>query len=454
MLYAITDIETTGGYASAGGITEVAVYIYDGTTVIESFETLINPHQSIPGFITSLTGITNEMVRNAPSFDEIAPKLFDLLQGKVFVAHNVNFDYSFLNHQFSSYGYSLTCKKLCTVRYSRKLFPKLPSYSLGKLCNHFEITIENRHRAAGDARATVALFEHLLKNDVNNHLHTMMGKQSKEHFLPLYLNKEDIDRLPLNPGVYYFHDAKDKIVYVGKAKQLKKRVVSHFSNNKPTKQKQEFVRNVHRISYQQCGTELMASVLETIEIKRLWPKYNRAAKSFEPSYGLYTYEDANGYIRLVIDRKKKNLKALYTFNSKYEGTALIKKMIQEFALCSKLSFIDLSSDTTCEGELCGGACSNSLTKAKYNAKVNKAIASLQQSLPTFAIRERAAHEMKDCCILMEQGKFYGMGYVSTNEAIQSIDEIKEKLQPYPEYEFIRNIIRNYAIEQPEKVVWL
>jgi DNA polymerase III subunit epsilon len=454
MLFAVTDIETTGGYASAGGITEVAVYIYDGKEVIESFETLINPHQPIPHFITSLTGITNEMVKNAPSFEEIAPKLFDLLQGKVFVAHSVNFDYSFINHQLKALGYNLTCKKLCTVRYGRKLFPKLPSYSLGKLCAHFGIAVENRHRAAGDATATVLLLEHLLNNDVNNQLHTMLGKQSKEHFLPLYLNKEDVDRLPLHPGVYYFHDAKDKIVYVGKAKQLKKRVISHFSNNRATKQKQEFLRNVCRISYQQCGTELMASVLETIEIKRLWPKYNRATKGFEPSYGLYTYEDANGYIRLVVDRKKKNLRALHTFNSRYEGNELIKKMVQGFGLCTKFCFIDTSVNTTCEDELCGGACSGKLTAQKYNRKVEQAIASLQQSLPTFAIREKAEHEMKDCCILMEEGRFYGMGYLQLNETIGSLNEIKSKLQSYPEYEFIRNIIRNYAIEQPEKVVWL
>jgi DNA polymerase III subunit epsilon len=454
MLFAVTDIETTGGYASAGGITEVAVHIYDGNNVIESFETLINPHREIPHFITSLTGITNEMVQNAPSFEEIAPKLYDLLHGKIFVAHSVNFDYSFINHQLKSLNYHLTCKKLCTVRYSRKLFPKLHSYSLGKLCSHFGIAIENRHRAGGDAKATVLLLEHLLKNDINNHLHTMLGKQSKEHFLPLYLNKEDVDSLPLYPGVYYFHDEKDRIVYVGKAKQLKKRVVSHFSNNKATKQKQEFLRTIHRISYQQCGTELMASVLETIEIKRLWPKYNRAIKGFEPSYGLYTYEDAKGYIRLVIDRKKKNLKALHTFNNKYEGTALIKKMVQDFNLCSKLCFIDISEATTCQDELCGGACSGKLSVQKYNSKVEKAVLSLQQSLPTFAIRERAEHEKKDCCILMEEGRFYGMGYLPHNETIHSLEEVRKKLQPYPEYEFIRNIIRNYAEQQPAKVIWL
>ena len=267
MLYAIADIETTGGYASANSITEIAVYIYDGYEIIDQFETLVNPHQPIPHFIKVLTGISDEMVQLAPSFEEIAPRLYELFQGKVFVAHNVNFDYSFVNHQLQTLGFSLNCKKLCTVRYARKIFPKLDSYSLGNLCKYFNIPMQNRHRAGGDAKATVELFQLLKQRDVNNHLQTMIGKQSKEQFLPLYLNKEDIDHLPLTPGVYYFHDAKDKIVYVGKAIQLKKRVVSHFSNNKPSRQRQEFMRNIHRISYKQCGTELMASVLETIEIK-------------------------------------------------------------------------------------------------------------------------------------------------------------------------------------------
>lgn len=454
VLYAITDIETTGGYASGHSITEIAVYIYDGQEIIDQFETLVNPHQPIPHFIQVLTGITDEMVQLAPSFEEIAPRLMELFQGKVFVAHNVNFDYSFVNHQLQEHGHILNCKKLCTVRYTRKIFPKLASYSLGNLCKHFEIPLYNRHRAAGDARATVELFKKLKQSDVNNHLHTMIGKQSKEQFLPLYLNKEDIDQLPLTPGVYYFHDAKDKIVYVGKAIQLKKRVVSHFSNNKPSRQKQEFLRNIHRISFRQCGTELMAYVLETIEIKRLWPKYNRAIKGYEASYGLYMYEDGNGYLRLAIDRKHKHLSAVKFFYNKYEGMAELKKIANEFSLCHKLCFIDRSTDVECSSETCKGACGQKEKPLDYNTRVMSAVEQMKKEMPSFAIRERSYFNNQDSCILMEDGKFYGMGYVAPDFDLSSKEDLRNKLEMYPEYDFVRSLITRYALEQPDKVVWL
>ena len=454
MLYAITDIETTGGYASANSITEIAVYIYNGQEIIDQFETLVNPHQPIPYFIQVLTGITDEMVQLAPSFEEIAPRLMELFQEKVFVAHNVNFDYSFVKHQLQESGYTINCKKLCTVRYSRKIFPKLASYSLGNLCKHFQIPSHNRHRAGADAKATVELFQLLKQYDVNNHLQTMIGKQSKEQFLPLYLSKNDIDELPLTPGVYYFHDAKDKVVYVGKAIQLKKRVVSHFSNNKPTRQRQEFLRNIHRISYKQCGTELMASVLETIEIKRLWPKYNRAIKGFEASYGLYMYEDGNGYLRMAIDRKHKHLNAIKFFYNKYEGIAEIKRIANIFSLCHKLCFIDRSAETVCSSESCKGACTQNEKPTDYNARVADAVEQLRKELPSFAIREKSYFNNKDSCVLMEDGKFYGMGYVDADFDFSLKDDLRNKLQIYPEYDFVRSLIKRYASEQPDKVVWL
>ncbi len=157
-MYAIVDIETTGGHASAFGITEIAVFIHDGSRIIKHFETLINPQQNIPSYITALTGINNAMVASAPVFEEIAPTLFDILKDQIFVAHNVNFDYSFIHHHLKVAGYELNVKKLCTVRLGRKVFPGLPSYSLGKLCRTLDLPIENRHRAGGDAQATVLLF--------------------------------------------------------------------------------------------------------------------------------------------------------------------------------------------------------------------------------------------------------------------------------------------------------
>ncbi|MBX9782458.1 MAG: GIY-YIG nuclease family protein [Chitinophagaceae bacterium] len=454
MLFAVTDIETTGGYASSHGITEIGVVIHDGQEIIRRFETLINPHQNIPYPIQKLTGITNEMVHLAPSFEEIAAELFELLQGKIFVAHNVNFDYSFLHHQLGALGYHLQCQKLCTVRYARKVSPKLASYSLGKLCAHFEIPVYNRHRAGGDAAATAELLKLLLKKDVNNHLYTMLKRQSKEQMLPVNLGREQIDELPLTPGVYYFHDAKDKIIYVGKAKMLRKRVVGHFSGNKPSLQRQEFLRTIHRISYQQCGTELMASVLETIEIKRLWPRYNRATKGFEAGYGLYLFEDGNGYLRLAVDRKHKNLQAVQIYFSRMEAMNELKRLAKEYSLCHKLCFIDRSHDDQCSNENCKGACVQEETAIDYNERVVTATKQLKQELPSFAIRERSYFNNSDACILMEDGKFYGMGYVPVDFDFSNGNDLKHRLQSYPEYQLVRSLINRYAMEQPETVNWL
>ncbi|HZI01998.1 MAG TPA: exonuclease domain-containing protein, partial [Flavisolibacter sp.] len=214
-MYAIVDIETTGSYAAGNGIIEIAVRVFDGTQVIEQFETLINPGQRIPRYIQAFTGITNEMVEDAPYFEEVAEKLFTILQGNIFVAHNVNFDYSFVKNHLQLYGYTLNTKKLCTVRLSRQIFPGYPSYSLGNLCHSIGIQLENRHRAGGDADATVTLFRLLLQHDKKEVINTSLKRNSKEQTLPPNVPKAHFDALPSSPGVYYFHDSKGVVVYVG-----------------------------------------------------------------------------------------------------------------------------------------------------------------------------------------------------------------------------------------------
>lgn len=222
MNFAIVDIETTGGHASANGITEISVFVHNGQHIVKHFETLINPQQHIPKFITSLTGIDDDMVATAPKFDEIAEELFKILNENIFVAHNVNFDYSFIKHQLTHNGYDLTAKKICTVRLARKVFPGLLSYSLGNLCRTLKINIKNRHRAGGDAKATVQLFEYMLANGAQIHIDQMLKRTSAEQWLPMNIDKQAIDKLPARPGVYYFHNIKDKVIYVGKAIHLKK----------------------------------------------------------------------------------------------------------------------------------------------------------------------------------------------------------------------------------------
>ncbi|MEN9372125.1 MAG: hypothetical protein RLZZ64_1200, partial [Bacteroidota bacterium] len=306
-MYAIVDIETTGGNAGSGSITEIAILISDGKSILDSYTTLVNPLQPIPLFIEKLTGINDEMVSKAPTFSEIAKEVHELLQDKIFVAHNVNFDYSFIAHQLNQQGYRFNARKLCTVRLSRKVFEDLPSYSLGNLCRSLDIHVKNRHRAMGDAAATTELFHRIFEADRGLLIKSMLKKGSGDEYLPIHLSSEDLEQMPDRPGIYYFHDAKGKIIYVGKAKRLRKRVISHFSNNDVSKRKQDLMRMVHKISFKESGNELMMSVMESIEIKRIWPLFNRSQKKFENRFGICSYVDQRGVLRLGVVKKKKHL---------------------------------------------------------------------------------------------------------------------------------------------------
>ena len=452
MLFAIVDIETTGGYAAANGIIEIAVFISDGEKILNEFHSLINPYYTIPRFIESLTGITNAMVENEKDFKSVAAELYDLLHDKIFVAHNVNFDYSFVNHHLLACGYQLCCKKLCTVRLGRKIVPGLKGYGLGKICKHLGIEIEERHRAKGDARATAILLHYLLKMDTNGDVQTMLKGGSKEQFLPPNVVASDIKKLPAQPGVYYFHDKKGKVIYVGKAKNLSKRVNSHFSNNKPNRQKQEFLKKIYHVSFQVTATELMAFVLESTEIKKLWPDQNRSQKRFEPAYGIYSFEDSNGYMRLFIEKVRKNLKPLYKFASLSEGYSSLRKMVAEYDLCPKLCFLQ-SGNIECQSlasNACKGACEQRESSEDYNARVFDCIYHIQSSLPTFALLDNGLKQEEKSCILIEKGKFFGMGYLPFDIQVSRVEDLKTYLTPYAENEYIRGMVFQYAEKYPYK----
>jgi len=454
MLYAVVDIETTGGHASANGITEVAINIHDGNQIVESYTTLINPKQPIPDYITALTGIDNAMLKDAPTFADVALQIYQLLSDKIFVAHNVNFDYSFLKHHLAAAGYDLQCRKLCTVRLSRKLIPGKSSYSLGKLCTALQIPIQNRHRAAGDADATSILFNMLLDNDLEGIIPEMLKKTSKEQVLPPHLDKASILRLPNQPGVYYFKDSKGKIVYVGKAKDLKKRVTSHFTGNTPNRQRQEFLRTIHHVDFVTCGTELMALILEANEIKRLWPENNRAMKRYEHKYDLYVFEDQNGYLRLAVDKHKKNNNAIQSFNSLLEGYNFLTQLIDKYQLCAKLCYLQKTA-TKCyahENGQCFGACSGIETVTVYNKKLNAALNDIQSQQPSFALVDEGRKEEEFSCLLVEKGKFYGMGYFTDkNYLSDGLAPIKNDLSIYQSNSYILNLILSHAEQHPQKL---
>lgn len=441
-MYAIVDIETTGGHATAHGITEIAIVLHNGDEVEGKFHTLINPGVPIPRHISVLTGITNEMVYDAPRFEQVASRIYHLLQQRIFVAHNVNFDYSFIKHHLNEAGYEWNAKKLCTVRMSRKVFPGFASYSLGNICRDLKITITGRHRAMGDTMATVQLFEMVLRNDNANIVAGMLKGRNKEQYLPPYLPAPDIEQLPHAPGVYYFYNQKKKIVYVGKASNLQQRVRSHFANNDGSKRKQEFLRNIHSVSYKTCSSELAALILESTEIRRLWPQYNRSQKKYHHQYGLYTYEDQNGYLRLFIEKKRKHLAPVYSFNLLHEGQVILKKMIDEFGLNEALCFVNKKQEIIQENS------------ANYNEKVRKAIATLRRQLPTFLITDSESEQAENAhYFLMERGCFIGMGELpKTLVAAENIETIKTTITSYPDNDYVRGLIYQFAEKYPGRKI--
>lgn len=454
MLYAVVDIETTGGFASGNGITEISIQIHNGQEVVSIYDTLINPGQDIPVYIESLTGITNEMVLEAPTFQQVAGQIYGLLHDKVFVAHNVNFDFSFIKHHLSLYGYELNCKKICTVRLSRKLLPGYGSYSLGKLCKALNIEIHNRHRAGGDAAATAVLLKILLNTDTDGVISQMLSRSSKEQLLPPNLLKSQVEALPRTPGVYYFKDQKGKVIYVGKAKNIYKRVCSHFTGNNSGKQRQDFLKHIYTVDFEICGTELMAFILEASEIKRLWPQNNRALKRYEQKYALYIFEDQKGYLRLGVDKYKKLATVLYSFNTLLEGYDLLRILIKEHLLCEKLCFIqkNRAACTAHDEGNCSGACVGKESAAAYNVRVKYAVSYLRSILPTFAVIGEGRTADEQSCLLVEQGKFYGMGYISHHTDIYGPEMLKSVLQPYPSDDYILNLINNHVMQFPQRKI--
>lgn len=451
MEYAIVDIETTGGYAAGNSITEIAIRIFDGESVIEKYDTLVRPECNIPLYITALTGIDNDMVCDSPSFEDLAGKILALLEGRVFVAHSVNFDYSFVKYHLEEAGFHFTAPKLCTVRLTRKIKPGLPSYSLGNLCSALEIPLEHRHRAGGDVDATVTLFAKLLEWDRDGVIPAMLKKGSKDQQLPPNLAREDFDALTDKPGVYYFRDAKGQVIYVGKAQNIRKRVAQHFTGNNPNPQRQNFMRDIHSIGFELCGTELMAFILECLEIKRLWPRYNRALKKYEPKFGLFTYEDLQGYKRLFIGKYNRSLLPVQVFTTRDTGINKLYDLVRRFGLCPSLCRLG-----SCE--LCGKVdkradllCTAHEPPEAYNRKVGQALSFLKEDMPGFYIMDRGRNKHEKSCIWIEHGNFYGMGYIDGSEEIHSLADIKDRLTRYSGNHYIMQLIISFMCKNPDKV---
>lgn len=441
--YAIIDVETTGGSPNAHKIIEIAVVISDGINIIERFSSLIHPERNVPPYITSLTGIHGHMLEKAPKFYEVAKKVYELTENRIFVAHNVNFDYAFVRKEFAELGGKFQRKKIGTARLSRRAFPGLKSYSLGKICSHLGIAIENRHRALGDAEATAILLHQCLKKESPEILTDKL--QSKfEAKLPPNLPKEQFEKLPARTGVYYFFDKNGTVIYVGKARDIKKRVWSHFDTGDQM-HKRNFLEGIYSIDYQLCGTELIALLLESHEIKRLWPRYNVSQKRMNSTAGIFAYTDKQGYERLVPSMVKKGSRPIMTFASLSECRSFLNRLVYSHQLCAKLCGLQHVPDS-CFGYqtgTCTGACISKEASNAYNERFFKALKSFSHEGKSFVVKGKGREDNESSVVWVEEGAFRGFGYIPNDDSLENIHSWKDYIQNLPDNADIQKILSMY-----------
>ena len=460
-MYAIIDVETTGGSARFERITEIAIVRHDGERVVDTFTTLINPERPIPWNITQLTGISNDMVADAPHFYEVAKKIVEMTEDAIFVAHNVSFDYNFIKEEFARLGYEFSKKQLCTVRLSRKAFPGLKSYSLSNLKNHFGIQADRSHRALDDTLATVQVFEKILEAQNGVKVKSFLNAGVRESKLPPGITMEKLQSVPDACGIYYFYNESKDVIYVGKSINIRKRLLEHFAD--PTPKGEKLRQGVADISYEVTGSELVALLWESAEIKRLQPPVNRAQRIKKYAGGIYTYHNRQGYQCLAIGKRttKKNadLMLVADYPKLDSAKAHLESIRRQFELCHRLCNLD-HSESACfyyNIKQCRGACVGEESAEEYNARVQEALAILHRRLTgTFFIIENGRTLDEKAVVAVENGHYKGFMFIQQDVHEMTPDELMESIPaPAPDPEAQR-IIRTYmdsgARVKPVKLV--
>lgn len=441
-MYAILDIETTGGKYNEEGITEIAIYRFDGQQIVDQFISLVNPERPIQPFVVNLTGINNEMLRHAPKFYEVAKRIIEITDGCIMVAHNALFDNRILTTEFDRLGYPYEKETLCTVELSKKLIPDMPSYSLGKLVRSLGIPLTDRHRAQGDAKATVALFKLLLSKDTSKEIITeTLRKDPKRQLEPKLIDM--IENAPSETGVYYMRNEAGKIIYIGKSKNIKKRLTQHFtSDNRKSKKIQLEVKSV---AFEKTGNELIALLKESEEIKQNKPIYNRALRKPIFTHQLTSFVDENGYINLKIEKADGRKKAITSFSNYQQARSTLLKITEENQLCQKLTGL-YDTKKHCFNytiKECYGACINKEPVEQYNNRVNFYLEKCSYENQNMLIIDRGRDIDERSVILIENGVYKGFGFYNLNYQINNPEILRTIINPMQNNRDAQHIIQNY-----------
>ena len=325
----VVDIETTGGRPSGNDITEIGIVHVQYKKIVHQWSSLVKPDSSIPNKIQALTGISDEMVEHAPKFQSLIPLLQKQLEGDVFVAHSVNFDYSFIERAFRECEVAWRMDKLCTIKYARKVFPEIGRYSLANLGRELQVSNNNPHRALSDALCAAEVLIHCLHGDYDQKmLHNPKTGLLQRIQIPDNLPREQYDNLPKAYGVYEFKDAQGKPLYIGKANNIKKRVTQHFSTQKESAKYHRLMKECHFLEYTILPNEILALILEDHKIREHWPTLNKSQKKQSLKFGLYAYENGKGEVKWVIQKAIGN-GALRKFGTYQSGQTWLANFLEE-----------------------------------------------------------------------------------------------------------------------------
>ncbi len=439
-MYAILDIETTGGQFNEEGITEIAIYKFDGHQIVDQFISLVNPEIPIQPFVAKLTGINNAMLRSAPKFFEVAKRIVEMTNDCILVAHNADFDYRILRTEFRRLGYEFNQKTLCTVELSKKLLPEQKSHSLGKLVRALGIPMADRHRASGDAMATVKLFKMLLDKDLEKEIiKSLIKSEIQKGIAPRLL--DIVETLPSRTGVYYIHNEQGKIIFIGKSRNIKKRVNQHFTGI--TRSAKKIQAEVFTVTYEETGNDLIALLKEAEEIKINKPVYNRMSRKNRFAWSVYSEKDSNGYLRLKIQKTDGRKKEILSFANESEAKNALNLISADFKLCQKLAGL-YESKTHClqyKVNKCDGACVGKISVTEYNERVTEFISQKSFENKTMIIIDRGRNVNERSAVLVENGIYKGYTFYDLNYQVTNIEILKNIIIPMQHNRDTRHIIQ-------------
>lgn len=443
-MYAIIDVETSGMTSTNCKITDIAIIIHDGEKIIEEFQSLVNPERKISRKITQLTGIDNEMVRRAPKFFEIAKHVHLMTENKVFVAHNVSFDYNVIRREFEELGGVFKRKQLCTVRTARRLIPGSKSYSLGNICADLDIPITQRHRAYGDALATSKLFEILVdkSNEPGNSLWPPKKNKKRIATIPPLLPRKIYDDLPTDTGVYYFHNSEGDVIYVGKAKNIKQRVLSHFHDK--SRKELAMCEKTSNVTYEITGSELVALLLESAEIKRIMPRYNHSQKRITETHALFEYTNQDNVMELRIGKIDKVDRPILNFYTRGQADRFLYDFVENNELCPRYTGLEKTKSGCFSSriKLCRGVCCGQEEIDVYNQRVEKAILTLKSHSQECIVVDHGRSGEENAIIHLSSSGYQGFGYVPNVDTIESFDGFLQYIVPKQDNSDAQRIIRN------------